>query len=312
MAAVAVLGAAGWWGWSSLQQALADAQGVFDRKSVPPVSAALGHPGGAAKIVQETQELAKLREAARQRLEKTVHTWQESWREASGEGADWSKDPGKWKDRLIQTRSLLFQRSRESEGGERVSLPDDFYLSLGDFRQKSPSPEEVPALARQLSVAQRLVEILIQARKESKEAYPTPCVLRLLERTGPDAKETALPPEPGSSAKGKSALPNLTFRLRIDSSPEVLFGLVQGLAKDPWLFLVRDLLLENEQKEFPSRNEIRKKFEGKEAGAGRPDGGPSSAKLLEVLAGKEKIQSTLIIEYVGWASPPTGGEKTAP
>lgn len=303
LAACAFFGVAAWFGWSSLQQALGEAQAVFDRKSAPNVSLAIGHAGGVAKVHQETKELARLNEAARQRLEKTVHTWQQGWRDVSGDGVDWSTDPGKWKDKLIETRSFFMQQSREAKGDIRVNLPEEFYLSLGEFRQKSPSPDAVADLARQLAVARRLVEILVQARSRAKEAYPTPCVLVSLERT--DSKTNAVvstPATPPASSE-KFSLPRMTFQMQVDSSPEVLFALMRGLADDPWLFLVQDLLVKNELNQFPSRSEIRKKFEAKDQPQGK-EAKASSPKLLEVLAGKEKVQSTLVIEYVGWPSDP--------
>jgi hypothetical protein len=304
VASCVVFGGVGWIGWSALQEALGEAQAFAERKSVPRVAAAVGHPGGAAKISQETRELANLNQTARQRLEATVRTWQDSWRETSGEGEDWSTDPGKWKDKLIETRSTFLQQSRESNGGVRVSFPDDFYLSLGQFQQKSPSPAEVPDLARQLMVARRLIEILILAKRDAKEAYPTPCLFRTLERidSAPE-QEASLKPPPGRPAPPKSSLARMTFRLQIDSSPEVLFEFVRGLEKDPWLFLIQELVVENEQTQFPSRSEIRKKFESPNQTNPEPGNAAVRPKLLEVLAGKEKVQSTLQIESIGWPRP---------
>lgn len=306
-----VLGATGWLGWSHLQGALGEAQAFVERKSVPKVASAFGHPGGAEKIRQETKELKALHESARQQLDQTVRTWQESWRETSGDGADWSTDPGRWKDKLIETRSFFLQQSRNSEREARVVFPDDFYLSLGEFQQKSPSAEEVPDLARQLSVARRLIEILVQAKREAKEAYPTPCVFRILERLDPAEQKEVPGKPPPRTPPPKSPLVRLSFRMQIEASPEVLFAFVRGLKKDPWLFVIQDLLVQNEQTQFPSRSEIRKKFESpKDSGeeAGRSVNRP---KLLEVLAGKEKIQATLRIESIGWApgsapQPPPG------
>lgn len=304
MAGCVVFGGVGWFGWSTLQEALAEAQAFADRKSVPRVAAAVGHPGGVAKILQETKELAKLNQTARQRLEATVRSWQDSWRETSGDGADWSTDPGKWKDKLIETRSFFLQQSRESKEDIRMELPDDFYLSLGQFQQKSPTAEEVPDLARQLMVARRLTEILVLARRDAKEAYPTPCLFRTLEHidSAPE-KEVGLKAPPGRTPPPNSSLARMTFRLQIESSPEVLFEFVRDLEKDAWLFLIRDLVVQNEQIQFPSRSEIRKKFESQIQA--NPEAGSTAvrSKLLEVLAGKEKVQSTLQIEFIGWPPP---------
>ncbi len=313
VAGCVVFGGVGWFGWSALQEALGEAQAFADRKSVPRVAAAVGHPGGAAKILQETKELANLNQTARQRLEATVRTWQDGWRETSGEGADWSTDPGKWKDKLIETRSAFLQQSRESKGDVRVGFPDDFYLSLGQFQQKSPTSEEVPDLARQLMIARRLVEILILAKQNAEEAYPTPCLFRSLERidSAPE-KKVGLKPPPGRPTPPKASLARMTFLLQIDSSPEVLFEFVRGLENDPWLFLIQDLVVQNEQIQFPSRSEIRKKFES--LTQANPEAGSAAVrpKLLEVLAGKEKVQSTLQIESIGWPPPVSPTDPSRP
>jgi hypothetical protein len=92
---------------------------------------------------------------------------------------------------------------------------------------------------------------------------------------------------------------------------------------DPWLFVIVNLKLENDMKEFPKRSEIARKFsDGKNAGVGLQgskgnvesgvDGavgtGDASSQppLLVVLAGKERLKVVVRIEFVGWRAPPLG------
>jgi hypothetical protein len=92
---------------------------------------------------------------------------------------------------------------------------------------------------------------------------------------------------------------------------------------DPWLFVVVNLNLENDMKEFPKRSEIARKFsDGKNSGAGSlgstgnaesgADGAvgttetSSQPPLLMVLAGKERLKVVVRVDFVGWRSPVAG------
>ena len=65
-------------------------------------------------------------------------------------------------------------------------------MGLDGFRQKSPTAEEVPELALHLSVAERLVRRLMEAR-QIKEQYPTICEFRSL--AGPGSVQEKVPQE---------------------------------------------------------------------------------------------------------------------
>jgi hypothetical protein len=114
--------------------------------------------------------------------------------------------------------------------------------------------------------------------------------------------------------------------MQLECSPEVLYGFIQRLAWDPWLFIVSDLNLENDLKEFPKRSEVAKKFadaskppEGTGVGAegaGAPPEGvrgganpPSRPPLLMVLAGKERLKVLLRIDCVGWKTTAPGKQQ---
>jgi len=173
-------------------------------------------------------------------------------------------------------------------------------------------------LALQLSVAEKLVELLMDAKKSAKEKYPTQCIVQSIVSPGLSAAD----PDKKSSDKAKAGGSTGTFRegytLQFESSPEVLYGFIQRIAKDPWLFVVMNLSLENDLKEFPKRSEVAKKFadankptEG--AAAENPTDGargsanpPSRPPLLMVLAGKERMKVVVRIDFVGWKTPVAG------
>jgi len=103
----------------------------------------------------------------------------------------------------------------------------------------------------------------------------------------------------------------------MECSPEVFYGFVGRLSRDPWLFVVMDLSLENEKKEFLKRSEVAKEFEGEKSAPAVEGGAPTdgargsansqaAAPLLRVLAGKERLRVMMKIDFMGWKIPPPG------
>jgi len=253
-----------------------------------------------------------------------VQSWRQGYIEASGDGQGWSQDANQWKDQLIGANDRLRKRSGKKGDNSRVILADDFYLGLQEYKQQNPPGAQVPALARQLSVSEKLVGLLMEAKKSAQEGYPTLCLLQSME--GPplpaaDGSKTAI--EKTKVGVQAGGLLRESYLMQLECSPEVLYGFIQRLARDPWLFIVSDLNLENDLKEFPKRSEVAKKFadaskppEGAGVGAegaGAPPEGvrgganpPSRPPLLMVLAGKERLKVLLRIDFVGWKTAAPG------
>jgi hypothetical protein len=300
-----VVVAVAYFGWSSLSEVQSQAQSLADRKGKPELAAILTRPGGAGAVRKEAVEIGKVAEEVSQGEEGLVGSWREGYEKASGVGQGWSQDPNQWK-------------SGKKGDNSRVILADDFYLGLQEYKQQNPSAEKVPELARQLSVAEKLVELLMDAKKTAKEKYPTQCIIQSIVSPGVSAPDS----DKKSGEKAKAGGSTGTFRegytLQFDSSPEVLYGFIQRVAKDPWLFVVMNLSLENDLKEFPKRSEVAKKF----ADANKPTDGaaaenptdgargsanpPSRPPLLMVLAGKERMKVVVRIDFVGWKTPVAG------
>jgi hypothetical protein len=313
-----VVVAVAYFGWSSLSEVQSQAQSLADRKGKPELAAILTRPGGAGAVRKEAVEIGKVAEEVSQGEEGLVGSWREGYEKASGVGQGWSQDPNQWKDRLIATNDRLKKQSGKNGDNSRVILADDFYLGLQEYKQQNPSAEKVPELARQLSVAEKLVELLMDAKKTAKEKYPTQCIIQSIVSPGVSAPDS----DKKSGEKAKAGGSTGTFRegytLQFESSPEVLYGFIQRIAKDPWLFVVMNLSLENDLKEFPKRREVAKKF----ADANKPTDGaaaenptdgargsanpPSRPPLLMVLAGKERMKVVVRIDFVGWKTPVAG------
>jgi hypothetical protein len=145
----------------------------------------------------------------------------------------------------------------------------------------------------------------MEAKEGAREEYPTQCLLQVLEL--PLVKATANSEGAGKPKAGGSETGPIreSYRLQLECSPEVLYGLIRKLATDPWLFILSDLRLESEQKDFPKRGDVAKKLGG-EAGAEGAGSTGEKPPLLLVLAGKERVKVLLRVDFVGWRSPSPG------
>ena len=295
-----VAGGLTWLGLGALSEKQTEAQALAEQMGNPALAALMADPAGPARASRETAELQKLEKELREKFGGSMETWAKGTQEAGGDGQSWAKDPGAWKDRLIEIQSRL----QKEATANRVKIGPDFYLGLEAFRQKSPAAEEVPALALHLSVAERLVDLLMEARKVA-EQYPTICEFRALSApgmvTGKPFSAGAAAPKPGAAPSGGE---RNSFRIEIQCSPEVLYDYVQRLTRDAWLFVITDISVTNEKQTFPLRSEIAKKFAVSEAEAGSSvTAEKKEKKLLEILAGEESLMATLQVDFVAWKYP---------
>lgn len=315
---VLVAGAFAWFGLTRLGEKQAEGQALIERLGNPALAALWAESGGASRATREAAEMQKIHKQLREDHEKEMKLWSAGTQQAAGEGQEWAKDPGKWKDRLIEIQSTLQSDASKNQ----VTLGPDFYLGLEAYQQKSPAPEEVPGLAVHLSVVERLVLLLMQARK-AKERYRTGC--ELLAVAGPgtvlekEQKPVSSPPGPKPPTPAPS-LVRKKFTLNFRCSPEVLYEYVKLISGDlqpipregknpPFLFIITDLAVTNERQTFPLRTEIGKKFmntDPKAAEAGVSE--PKEKKLLEILAGNEAVDVQMTLDFVEWS---WSGEKSA-
>lgn len=304
-AGLLVLAAAllGWLGLQRLGEVEAEAQVLAEKMGNPALASLLADPSGPGRANRETVELRKLKEEVMALDANTTAGWAKAAQEAAGAGQEWSKDPGKWKDRLIEIQSRLQKEAPE----KKVVLKPDFYLGLEEYRQRSPTEQEVPGLAVQLSVATRLVEHFFQAR-QAPEQYPTVCeILSLSGPASPQEKPAETPPPVPAArpAPSKEMPERKSFRVEIRCSPEVLYDYVRRLTQDSWLLILTDLELANAKQKFPLRSEIAKSL----ASGGRPESGAgekgeTQKKLLEILAGEESVTAALSLDFVSWKETP--------
>ena len=107
----------------------------------------------------------------------------------------------------------------------------------------------------------------------------------------------------GSSPKNPE--PSWKFQIELEASPEVLLEYVRALSQDSWPLLVRNVEIQNELMKFPTRTEIRNQL--KTSGESKDAGEASrvAKSLLIVLAGKEKLNVKMAIEFMAWPIAPS-------
>lgn len=292
-------GVCAWMGLAGLAERQSEALELAQRMGNPALAALLGDPAGISRAAREAAELATLTKMLGESDGGRISQWAQGTQEATGEGEAWSKDPGKWKDRLIEIQNDL--QKKATAGNVRIA--PDFYLGLDDFRQRSPTVEEVPRLALHLAVAQRLVELFIAARN-TPEQYPTIGEFQSLSGPGSEKEKIEEPPPSAPPVKPGPApvrpIPE-PFLVELRCSPEVLYDYVGRLARDPWLFLVRDIQVSNEKQTFPLRSEIAKRFsENAETDPNSKESNMKKKRLLEILAGEESLAVQMRVEFVPW------------
>ena len=295
-----VLGWVTYTDWSALRLS---AEELFQRKQ----GSVLALPGGMEKLNREISALQNSRAQLAKELQDLTKSGSEAW----GAGQPWASDPGQWKDRLIEANDQIRKESGTSGQSGKVVLPPEFYLGFEDYRQKSPSPNEVSDLARQLSVSQRLANHLLASRREVSEPFPTPCVVQGWKVPGVSRSDSG---ETSESQKSPTFLRE-TYEIKLECSPEILTDLLHRLTRDSWFLLPTQLVVENEQASFPKRAEFQKIF-GKPAPetgtvASEDPASVSRPPLLLVLAGKEKLRVSLTIDFAGWPPPPPSGSPAA-
>lgn len=307
-----VLGAAGglaWMGSQALQESQVEIEGLCQRMAKPELASILGQAHGVAAARASAKKLGETRAKLRGELETTIGGWRKGFLEASGAGQDWSKDTGLWKDELVQANADIAKASREAEADRKVRLAEDFYLGLEDFRQRSPETSELPILTLRLKAAEKLSQILFQARKNSQEQYPTECVLQKIVCIPLEGKKT--PPSGGGAISSGESISRIPFELQFRASPEVLYAYLDLLRKDSWLFIVKDLQVRNELEQFPPRSEIRNRYDAqKKSEQNQRDG--QEQDLLLVLAGKESLLIDLRIDFVAWMENPEASKSPRP
>ena len=292
LAAAVILG---WQGLEKLGENQQKFQELTDQLGNEALASILVDPDGVKKTEKAAKEIRDFNDKLEKETTQLRQTWEQSSQLASASEQDWFNDPGKWKNRLIQIQSDVQKEAKQAN----LRLAPDFYLGFEAYRQKSPTSEEIPNLGLELSLASELVDKVIDSRKKAKEQFPTICELRSLTLLGAEKDSAPVPPSKEEKKVGLPDRSRKSFRLQMDSSPEVFYLLIQNLMQDDGLWIVRDLNISNPRQSFSSRSEIAQRFSSPKENLAKEEA--SSGKLLEILAGSESLSIQLDVDFVIFA-----------
>lgn len=316
---VAVLIAAtlGWFGVGHLMDQTSLADQLNEKKGQSGLAEILGRAGGMSEAKKEVSQLDELSKALASQEDELFKPWREATDEAMGTGKDWSQDGNKWKDQLVNYNDEILKKSVKTEKRKSVALATNFYLGFENFKQKSPRNDQVPELALQLSVSKRLADLLFQAKENTLEGYPTPCTLLKLQGPLSQMDEPTAEGNPKKEGPEKNLPKRSKYSMEFESSPEVLYAFINGLAKDRYFFIPCSLTAVNQRDGFPRRSELAVQFSAPKAQEAasteempRGEAKKAATPLLKVLAGDEKVCVNLQVDFVLWK--PRADSKTLP
>jgi len=212
--------------------------------------------------------------------------------------------------------------TREKARANRVRLPEKFFLGFDEFATSLPSAEAAPLLGRELKAMQMLIDILIDARVDSINAFhrepiaeertasPTP---QSSPRAGrPRDSVAAASPTPAASptmVEGNAL--SVTFASSPSAARKVLNQIVS--AKEQF-FIIRTLHVRNEKERGPPRTEpveppplFNNPTANKSAVNTVSPGATPGARTVTFVVGNEHIEISAQIEIVNFklAQPET-------
>lgn len=231
-------------------------------------------------------------------------------------------------------QAKLKERTRavSQKAGKLTELPKDFALSFEEYTGTLPPSAEVAAeLNIQLDVTEKFVNTLLEAGVKSIDSLTR---TRLsTERAGPGPK-----PVPAPAAAGKKGQPvaaplaepvvephPITCVFTCDQGPlQSVMNNLSNPASTPQFLVVRQLHVENEKQEAPTKEEVKTKIKpqgftppapspDKLPGAKRsvPTVTPLPADAAEIMGG-EMIKVYMEIDYLRFRQPPEGTAAPAP
>ena len=199
--------------------------------------------------------------------------------------------PNEFQSRLRQAMTSIGERAR----GNKVKLPENFFLGFEEFAAALPDTAAAPLLGQQLAQVELLLNILIDARVEAVTAF------RRIPATAASARTpTPAPAAPAAATRATAAVPAgapLVERNVVEatflSSPGAARRVINQISSvNQQFYVTRALHVLNEKDKGPSRD-------GTAAAAAAtpaPAGAPVSA--LNFIVGNERVQTAARIEML--------------
>jgi hypothetical protein len=207
-----------------------------------------------------------------------------------------SDQPQEFQDVLRKEVTRIKLIAAESQS----RIPPNYYLALESFENKPPSIEELPLLARQLTVLDWISETLLCQRDVILEEFSLSPPLQARKKDLPNVK--SLPRENGINQKKPSPIETVAeVRLRFRCTQSVFRKFINTLSGAPSFLVIDSLQVQNSSLEPPRRDAF--------AASEIPTEGSSmeSAKL-PVIVGRETLAVSMKIkalEFRDTRSPAT-------
>jgi hypothetical protein len=209
--------------------------------------------------------------------------------------------PQRFQDDLRSAVNLITEKAAVAG----VELPKGFYLGFSQYANSLPNERAAPALARQLSIINKIVTDLVDFRVRSIDN---------LDRL-PLAEESSTPATPkqgeGGTQRGKedeagpAGIVRLPFDLSFTAEQGKLRVAFNALLDSDQFLLVRYLTLENTARVGPPIS--RAVASSQPLRSGQPTGarseGASAGNNLNVILGRELVKVSMRIEIIDFPPP---------
>ncbi|MDQ6654966.1 MAG: Amuc_1100 family pilus-like protein [Verrucomicrobiota bacterium] len=204
--------------------------------------------------------------------------------------------PNEFQARLREVVTSLGEKARAN----RVTLPDNFYLGFEEFAAALPDTAAAPALGQQLTQAEFLMNILLDARVEAVSSF----------RRVPAAEASLRPPAtpapalPRKPAPGATPAPPTVERSVVETSflgnpGAVRRALNRISTANEQFYIVRTLHIVNEAEKGPLRED---------PAAAAPSAPPAAAPgkrpantALNFIVGNERVRTAARVEMLRFA-----------
>jgi hypothetical protein len=175
--------------------------------------------------------------------------------------------------------------------GNKVRLPDKFFLGFDEFVAALPNESAAPLLGQELVQIEWIVNVVLEARVDAVTALHRPAV--------PAARETPAVVKPGPATAAKPLERNVV-ELTFVSTPSAARKVINQIASAGQHFcIIRELHVKNEKQTGPPREVTAENAPAVPAAA--PGAKATPAPALNFIVGSEKLETTAKIEIVRFA-----------
>lgn len=194
--------------------------------------------------------------------------------------------PNEFQSQLRVAINAVTEKAR----GNKVKLPDKFFLGFDEFVAALPNESAAPLLGQELIQIEWIVNAVLDAHIDE---------IRVLRRPPPSAEKSSTPgvkPAPAVATQPERNVIELTFF----STPSASRKVINQIASASQHFcIIRQLHVKNEKQTGPSREVAGETAPAVPTTSPAPKSTP--AAVLNFIVGNEKIETTAKIEIVRFA-----------